>query len=208
MLGSMCTWRVRRALAGTVAVLALAALASGCGSASETSPPAGVDGLVIPTPTPDPDDFVTGVDNPWFPLAPGETRMVDGVETTVATTPDHASGDAGRDYYAQDRAGNVWWFGRAGEWEAGVDGAEAGLAMPATPRVGDGFRMAVLDGVVEDVARVESVDGTLDSSVAVQDHLVVLLVSSDLNPGTVQRRFYGRGVGLVFAETLADSDAS
>ena len=59
------------------------------------------------------------------------------------------TGDQVVDYYAQDRHGNVWWFGREGVWRAGEDGAEAGLAMPATPRVGDGWRAAYDAGVVD-----------------------------------------------------------
>jgi hypothetical protein len=219
----MSTWRVRRAGVALIVLLAVGVGASGCGSSSELSPPSGVDELVIPTPSPDPRDFVAGVDNPWFPLPPGSVseyaltgpegpgevtvtvgkaiRVVAGVATTEVTTSTHAgtfSGDH-TDFYAQDRAGNVWWFGRAGEWEAGAGGAAAGVVMPAAPRVGDGFRLALLDGVVEDRAQVLSVDGTLDASPVSRDHLVVLVVSSELQPGTVQQRFYARGVGLVHA---------
>src|SRR3712207_7773305 len=41
-----------------------------------------------------------------------EPRTVAGVPATVveATWPDHGTVD----YYAQDRAGNVWWLGREG----------------------------------------------------------------------------------------------
>lgn len=157
------------------AALGLALALGGCGSASPPSPPAGVDGLVIPTPDPRPHDFVAGVDNPWFPLPDGGAWLyeqsvdplgqlrctadagpvVDGVSTTarrctVQPSTDH---DAPRraprtisvDYYAQDQHGNVWWFGRAGQWEAGVDGAQAGLAMAAHPRLGDGYLLAGLD---------------------------------------------------------------
>ncbi len=52
-------------------MLAALTVLTGCGSASVSSPPSGVDELVIPTPSPDPDDFVAAVDNPWFPLEPG-----------------------------------------------------------------------------------------------------------------------------------------
>ena len=45
--------------------------------ASERSPPTGVDELVIPTPSPDPADFVAVVDNPWLPLEPGRTWTYD-----------------------------------------------------------------------------------------------------------------------------------
>ena len=62
------------------------------------------------------------------------------------------------DYYAQDRHGNVWWFGREGVWLAGEDGAEAGLAMPATPRVGDGWRAAYDADVVDVRMTVETRD--------------------------------------------------
>jgi hypothetical protein len=50
------------------------------------------------------------------------------------------------DWYAQDKDGNIWYLGeavrnydkgklvdRAGSFEAGVDGAQAGVAMPADP---------------------------------------------------------------------------
>ena len=51
-------------------------------------------------------------------------------------------------FYAQDRAGNVWLLRRATgadrhraarHWMAGENGAQAGMAMLATPRVGDGY---------------------------------------------------------------------
>src|SRR5690606_28571766 len=64
--------RVRAAVL-TLALLVGPAGLTGCGSASVSSPPAGVDGLVIPTPSPDPADFVGAVDNAWFPLEPGTT---------------------------------------------------------------------------------------------------------------------------------------
>jgi hypothetical protein len=57
------------------------------------------------------------------------------------------------DYYAQDARGNVWYLGedttefengkpvsKAGSWEAGVDGARAGIVMLAHPRVGRRYR--------------------------------------------------------------------
>jgi hypothetical protein len=60
------------------------------------------------------------------------------------------------EWFAQDRAGNVWYFGedtykiengnknREGSFEAGVDGAEPGVQMPTHPRRGwfSGWRVA------------------------------------------------------------------
>ena len=98
--------RVARRTGSWYVALAVAVVlvAGGCSDASPDSPPSGIDELQIPTPSPDPDDFVRGIDNPWLALepgAPGATRsaaprpgtLVITVEDTthdvagVATTP-------------------------------------------------------------------------------------------------------------------------
>ncbi len=160
-------------LAGTL-------LLTGCGTASDTSPPTGVDELVVPTPSPVPADFVAEVDNPWLALEAGITRRYDGpdggssrvgveagpvvagVATTAVTTRSTTAGDrtGHTDWLAQDTRGNVWWFGRAGQWAAGEDDALAGLLMAAAPRVGDGYRPAYEPGVLEPRVQVLAVDGT------------------------------------------------
>jgi hypothetical protein len=190
--------------------LLVAPLLTGCGSVSEEYEIAGIDQLEIPTPSPDPGDFVATIDNPWLPYAAGnvwtydvtlgdeytstvevtdDTKTIAGVVTTAVETTSGSVDTPGtvRDYYAQDLDGNVWWFGSEGAWEAGIDGAQAGLAMPADPRVGDGWRLALLEGVVEDRATVESVE----------DGQVILRVESRLTPDTVVQRTYEDGVGLV-----------
>jgi hypothetical protein len=132
---------LRRPRSTLAALLILGCLAlTGCGAAGVANPqkigPQGVDGLVIPTPSPDPDDFVDGVDNPWFPLAPGTvwtydvsgpragtltvrvepaTAAVAGVGCVVVhRARADADGTVVREteaFYAQDRRGNVWLFG-------------------------------------------------------------------------------------------------
>ncbi len=90
-----------------------------------------------PTPTPEPDDFVDTIDNPYLPYLPGtrwvyentssegderivvtvtdRTRVVQGVRTTVVRdTVTDENGEVVEDTYdwfAQDTAGNVWYFG-------------------------------------------------------------------------------------------------
>jgi hypothetical protein len=209
-------------VAAVVAPVAFAVTA--CGSASEPSPPTGVDGLVVPTPDPDPADFVDVVDNPWLPLSQGarwDYRVTDDygqhrVVTTVVRGPVVAgvpttsvervtSGRAAVegtvvDHYAQDTDGNVWWLGREGEWSAGEDGAEAGLAMPAEPRFGDGFLEAVALGV--DVrARVASVDASAEPPAGEFTDVLVLQVTSGGGEGVEREEYYAEGVGLVLAET-------
>ena len=204
---------------GRYVALALAVVltAGGCSDASPDSPPTGVDELEIPTPSPDPGDFVRGVDNPWLALAPGATwryrvsgstpgELVITVEDTtydvagVATTPvsrTEPTGDQVVDYYAQDRRGNVWWFGREGVWLAGRDGAEAGLAMPAHPRVGDGWRAGYAPGVA-DVRETVVTDRQVVSLPAGRYVDALGIDRTDpLEPGSQRRAFYARGVGLV-----------
>ncbi|QYJ02525.1 hypothetical protein KUV85_09245 [Nocardioides panacisoli] len=165
-------------------LLALGITVAGC-SASAPSPPTGVDTLEIPTPSPEPADFVAEVDNRWLPLPVGaewvyavtgepssyqvrvtvsEGPEVLGVATTAVRTEPLVGEDElvtttpGTDWYAQDIEGNVWWFGSEDGWRAGEAGAEAGLVMAAEPRFGDGYRMAVAGGL--DVrAEVTGVDG-------------------------------------------------
>lgn len=212
MLGSM-TVRAPLLAASSAVLLGLALTSlAGCGTASAPSPPAGVDELVVPTPSPDPRDFVATVDNPWFPLETGRTWRYDvagptgshallvsvtpgptvaGVPTTARVSQE--SGHRVVDWYAQDDGGNVWWFGRAGEWRAGAAGAEAGLAMPALPRVGDGYRLAYATDVVEETATV----------IAVDDEQLVVEETSGLEPGVADRLTYEHGTGLVQQDQTA-----
>ncbi len=205
------------------ALLSVGLLAAGCGFGEpRTAPPSGVDGLVVPTPGPDPADFVGGVDNPWFPLAPGSrwtyevpgagtvvvsvsgTTLVAGVEATAVETVERGTGGrpgaGSTEWYAQDRDGNVWRLGEEGTWEAGESGAEAGLVMPATPRVGDGFVQEHAPGVAEDERRVLSIEAQRSTSYGVFDALVQVEDSSPLEPGVTSEAFYARGVGLVARE--------
>ena len=101
------------------------------------------------------------------------------------------------DYYAQDRRGNVWWFGREGVWLAGEDGAQAGLAMPATPRLGDGWRAAYDEDVVDVRMTVETTSQTVATPAGRYDHVLGLDITSPLEPGITRRAYYARGVGLV-----------
>ncbi|MBA2953997.1 hypothetical protein GON03_06670 [Nocardioides sp. MAH-18] len=204
-----------------LAALAMVLTVTGCGTASDPSPPTGIDELTVPTPSPDPDDFVDAVDNPWFPLPPGSTwsyQVIGAVDATdllvtvapgpvvsgVATTArvSRADGVVATDWYAQDTDGNVWWFGRDGEWRAGEEGAQAGLAMPAHPRVGDGYRTAYAPGTAEDVATVRALDGTVTVPAGTFDGLLVVETTSVLDPQGKRTLYVAEGLGPVEEDDL------
>jgi hypothetical protein len=118
------------------------------------------------------------------------------------------------DWYAQDRCGNVWYLGEAtteyengkpktteGSFEAGVDGAQPGVIVPAKPRPGLRFRQEYYRGHAEDVGEIFS----LREQVQVPyGHFGAgkVLMSRDLNPlepKVLEYKFYVRGIGPVLA---------
>ena len=236
---------VRLLRPGAVLVALAPVVLAGCGSAPKEIDPSGVDGLVIPTPDPDPGDFVERIDNPYLPLVPGSvwtytssspegdeeitvtvtdrTKVVAGVTTTVVhdVAKDAKTGEILEDtydWYAQDTAGNVWYFGedttaydgrkpsKEGSWEAGVDGAEAGVAMPAEPRVGDGYAQEYRKGVAEDHGEILAVDGTVSIEYGDYDAVVRTEDTTPLEPGLVEQKYYAPGVGVVMEKTIAGGE--
>lgn len=214
------------ALAVLAVTLALTGSLTGCGGDPVPVGPQGVDELEIPTPSADPADFVDEVDNPWLPLTPGsvwvyvdggekvtvtvteETRVVQGVTTTVVEQS--GAWAASERLYAQDDRGNVWLFGEVRDdraWEAGVDGARAGLAMPAEPRLGDGYALASAPGVAEDRATVLAVDATVRVAYGTFDRALQTQESTPLDPDRVQRAYYAEGVGLVLTQLVGSDEA-
>ena len=198
-----------------------------------------------PTPVrpsvPPPTDFRTVIDHPFSPMRPG-TRWVyeeagpDGVDRIVVTVTDRTrtvggiravvvhdrvTGAGGElledteDWYAQDRAGNVWYLGedttayegkktsKAGSWEHGVGGAVAGLAMPAEPAVGTAYYQEYAPGEAEDQARVLALDAEAEVPYGRFTGLVKTADFTALEPDLLEHKYYARGVGLVYAETVA-----
>jgi hypothetical protein len=127
------------------------------------------------------------------------------------------------DWFAQDDAGNVWYFGEEtfdcegagscelgeGSWEAGKDVAdvgtiaEPGLIMLANPRNGDQYYQEFYEGFAEDQARVTGVGVTvtLEREDAWPGSPFTGCLKTkewtQLDPGAVEQKYYCPGIGLV-----------
>ena len=125
------------------------------------------------------------------------------------------------EWFAQDRTGTVWYFGEdtwkiengkrttEGSFEAGVDGAEPGVQMPAHPKAGMRFRL-------EGGYKTGAADHTEILSVGKEQvtipygHFRKLVFNRDstpLNPKLAELWFYARGVGGVLAIDISDGDS-
>jgi hypothetical protein len=116
------------------------------------------------------------------------------------------------DWYAQDGDGNVWYLGedtreyqdgkiatREGSWEAGVDGAQAGIIMPARPRVGMRYRQEYYAGKAEDRAEIVALRRRATVPYGRFDRLLVTRDSTPLEPSAVEHKYYAQGVGPVLS---------
>jgi hypothetical protein len=186
-------------------------------------------------------DFVRRIDNPWFPLTPGTvyvyrgvkdgkpsrdvvtvtstTRTIEGVPATSVHDNLYVEGriaERTTDWYAQDRAGNVWYFGedtaeldargrvtsREGSWLAGMHGAQAGIYMPARPVVGRVGRQEYLKGHAEDHFRILSLNASVSAPALSSRHALLTEEWTPLEPGVLDHKLYVRGVGTVLEHTV------
>jgi hypothetical protein len=115
-----------------------------------------------------------------------------------------------RDWYAQDAGGAVWYLGedtaefedgevttREGSFEAAVDGAEAGVIMPAAPEVGMTYRQEHYEGEAEDRGEVLALDERASVPAGEYDGLVQTADTTPLEPDVLEHKYYAEGLGLV-----------
>ncbi len=139
------------------------------------------------------------------------TKMIaDGIEARVVSdiVSDHGKPtEVTKDWYAQDSDGNVWYFGEDtveyvhgkptdnGSWEAGVNGAMPGLALPAEPEVGMSYREEYSEGEAEDQSRVLALD---EQAQVPAGHFKPVLMTEDfspIEPKVSELKFYAKGSG-------------
>jgi hypothetical protein len=156
----------------------------------------------------------TGTEQRVVVEATNETKTIaNGVEALVvrdSVTEHGVPVEVTDDWYAQDAEGNVWYLGestaeyengkvssRAGSFEAGVDGAQAGIAIPANPAPGMSYRQEYYEGEAEDEGAVITV-GEEQVEVPFGYFPDDVLMTRDLvptEPKVQELKFYAKGVG-------------
>ncbi len=184
----------------------------------------------------DPENFVDKIDNKYLPYTPGtkytyegetedglernevivtnETKQILGVTCTVVRDTVKLDGELIEDtfdWYAQDKDGNVWYFGEdskeyedgkvistAGSWESGIDGAQPGIIMLTHPLVGVTYRQEYYENEAEDFAQIVS----LNESESVQfggtySNLLMTSEWTPLEPDITEHKYYADGIGVI-----------
>ncbi|HEX2739832.1 MAG TPA: hypothetical protein VHM69_05250, partial [Rubrobacter sp.] len=204
----------------------------GAGAGSPRDLPQGAEPVDL-----DPKNFTTRIDNPYWPMDPG-TRWTyretdeEGAELKVVVTVSDqtkkiANGVTARvvrdtvtedgeivedtfDWYAQDKAGNIWYLGedtaefengklktKEGSFEAGVDGAQPGIIMPADPRDGMQYRQEYYNGEAEDNGEVLSTDEMAQVPFGQYDNALLTKDTITIEPNVLEYKLYAREVGPV-----------
>jgi len=148
-----------------------------------------------------------------------EIRTVAGVNCAVVRVREYLDElliEDTRDWYAQDDEGNVWYMGEEvvnyeydddgnlvdtnddGAWEAGVDGARAGILLWAQAVVGRSHYQDFYEGEAEDMAvvvatgvTVELADGTVFTG------CLRVLERTPLEPEALETKYLAPGIGVV-----------
>jgi len=183
----------------------------------------------------DPANFVAKIDNPFFPLVPGttfiykgqtseglmrdefavthNTRVIDGVTCVEVHDSVFTDGELTEDtldWFAQDKDGNVWYFGENtaefedglistidGTFMAGVDGDKPGIVMKAQPAVGDFYRQEFSLANAEDEAETVGLNASVTVPYGSFQHCLRSEETTPLEPEALEAKFYASGIGNV-----------
>lgn len=189
------------------------------------------------------ENFVSGVNNPYFTLTPGRKfyydgaspegikihkeilatdhkREIAGVETLATWTRewhDNSLVSDSKNWYAQDKEGNVWWFGenkqdifggtiksKSSEWLAGVNNAKAGIIVPGAPKSGDPIAVA-FNGIDQEKAEVLAVGESVQVPRGqLKDCLKIGDYSAGDSPSDTQQ-YYCKETGNLSVELIPDT---
>jgi hypothetical protein len=148
------------------------------------------------------------------------TKLIQGVTTTVVNDVLYEGGalrEKTTDWYAPDNSGNVWYFGEAtavynnkgrvvsreGSWQAGVNGAVAGIIMTANPGPTNAYRQEYFKGHAEDQGWIVARHQVADVPYGKVNQVVRSYEWTRLEPGVVSLKLYGPGLGIIREKDVA-----
>jgi hypothetical protein len=156
-------------------------------------------------------------------LTTGATHEVRGVETTVirdTVYEDDLIIEDTFDWYAQDIAGNVWYFGEIvvnyeyddegnfigvnhdGEWSAGDPSNAPGWHTKAQPDLGPAYYLEYAPGIAEDESIIVATGLTVETPFRTYEDVVQVIDSSALSEG-IEFKYYAKGVGEITEKAFA-----
>jgi len=192
----------------------------------------------------DPSNFITRIDNPYFPLRPGTTFIYEGhtaqgfehdefavthhtkvilgvtcVEVHDTVTVDGRLTEDTLDWFAQDRDGNVWYFGEntheledglittiEGTFMGGVNGDKPGIIMKAHPAIGDFYRQEFSLANAEDFAETVSLTASVTVPAGTFHNCLKSKETTPLETDLLEYKFYAPGVGNVLTVDTRTGD--
>ena len=179
----------------------------------------------------DPANFSSTINNPWLPLTPGTVLTYQGTKdarpaTLLVTVTDRSKDIAGVTcrvveelvslagapidrtiaYYAQDLAGNVWYFGEDVQeldttgavvntegWKTGIDGAIPSLVMEATPTQGH----ILVNAYTNDHSEVINLARAVNTPAGTYPDALETKEWTPDEPDMLVNKYYVQGIGLV-----------
>ena len=152
-------------------------------------------------------------------VTPQTKKIANGIEARVVHDVVTEGGQPVEDtfdWYAQDADGNLWYMGEdtkeyengkvsstAGSWEAGVDGAQPGIAFPADPKPGMTYRQEYYAGEAEDNGEIVSLDEQAEVPAGHYAPVVMTKDTTPVEPKVLEFKFYARDVGPVLELTAS-----
>ncbi|MDH4203872.1 MAG: hypothetical protein OEV87_13405 [Phycisphaerae bacterium] len=147
-----------------------------------------------------------------------ETKVVDGIETRILEEREWADGElaeVSRNFFAVCKETNdVFYFGEevddykdgkivghGGAWEAGKNGATAGIVMPGTFLLGSRYYQEISPDVAMDRAEHVAEDFTMDTPAGKFEHCVKVIETSPLESGK-STKIYAPGIGMIYDDGL------
>ncbi len=152
-------------------------------------------------------------------VTPRTKAIANGIEARVVhdvVTEDGEFVEVTDDWYAQDADGNVWYLGEdtteyengkpvstVGSFEAGVDGAEPGVIMPAEPAPGLSYRQEYYRGEAEDEGAIVALSEQAEVPAGHYEDVLMTRDTNPLEPKILEYKFYAPGVGPVVAISVS-----